>query len=169
MTAKTYTKRENAKRAALAAGVPAELVQITVHKNADGVRFGWKAKDAAASAAQGAANTPAATATESEPVAAPAAAHVVTTSKPKQAAAPKVPREPREERNGVKRPRAGGLCAAVWDFCDHVARTEGASEVTSKVVKQAAADKGWNENNALIEMYGWRKFNGISRQVKATV
>ena len=80
MTAKTYTKRENAKRAAIAAGVPAELVEITVHKDAEGVRFGWKAKDAAASAAQGAANTPAATATESEPVAAPAAAHVVTTS-----------------------------------------------------------------------------------------
>ena len=78
MTAKTYTKRENAKRAAIAAGVPAELVEITVHKDAEGVRFGWKAKDAAASAAQGAANTPAATATESEPVAAPAAAHVVT-------------------------------------------------------------------------------------------
>lgn len=169
MTAKTYTKRENAKRAAIAAGVPAELVQITIHKNADGVRFGWKAKEAAASAAQGAANTPAATATESEPVAAPAAAHVVTTSKPKQAAEDKVPREPREERNGVKRPRAGGLCAAVWDFCDHVARTEGASEVTAKVLRQAAEDKGWNENNALIEMYGWRKFNGISRQVKATV
>ncbi len=166
MTAKTYTKRENAKRAAIAAGVPAELVEITVHKDAEGVRFGWKAKDAAASAAQGAANTPAATATESKPVAAPAAAHVVTTSKPKQAAAPKVPRQ---ERNGVKRPRAGGACAAVWDFCDHVARTEGASEVTSKVVKQAAADKGWNENNALIEMYGWRRFNGITGRVRATV
>lgn len=172
MTAKTYTKRENAKRAAIAAGVPEELVQITVHKNAEGVRFGWKAKEAAANAAQGAANSPAATAAESESVAAPVAAHVVTTpapaTKPKKEAAPKVPREPREERNGVKRPRAGGLCAAVWDFCDHVARTEGSSEVTSKVLKQAAADKGWNENNALIEMYGWRKFNGISRQVKAT-
>jgi len=84
MTAKTYTKRENAKRAAIAAGVPAELVEITVHKNGDEVRFGWKAKDAAASAAHGAANTPAATATESEPVAAPVAAHVVTTSKPQQ-------------------------------------------------------------------------------------
>jgi hypothetical protein len=133
-------------------------VQITIHKNADGVRFGWKAKEAAASAAQCAANTPAATATESEPVAAPASAHVVTTSKPKQAVAPKVPRESREERNGVKRPRAGGLCAAVWDFCDHAARA-----VTGKVLRQAAEDKGWNENNALIEFYNWRKLNGVSR------
>lgn len=154
MTAKTYTKRENAKRAAIAAGVPAELVEITVHKDAEGVRFGWKAKDAAASAAQGAANTPAATATESEPVAAPAAAHVVTTSKPKQAAAPKVPRE---ERNGVKRPRAGGACAAVWEYLDQHGNMQ------PKDLKPVAAEKGWNENNALIELYGWRKFMGLSR------
>ncbi|MGC3189997.1 hypothetical protein ACPTGE_06655 [Pseudomonas aeruginosa] len=154
MTAKTYTKRENAKRAAIAAGVPEELVQITVHKNGDEVRFGWKAKEAAVSATQGAANTPAATATESEPVAAPVAAHVVTTSKPKQAAAPKVPRE---ERNGVKRPRAGGACAAVWEYLDQNGNMQ------PKDLKPVAAEKGWNENNALIELYGWRKFMGLSR------
>ena len=72
MTAKTYTKRENAKRAAIAAGVPAELVQITVHKSTDGARFGWKQKEAPAPAAE--------------------AAPVVTTSKPKKDAAPKVQR-----------------------------------------------------------------------------
>lgn len=159
MTAKTYTKRENAKRAAIAAGVPAELVQITIHKNADGVRFGWKAKDAAASAAQGAANTPAATATESAHVAAPAAAHVVTTSKPKQAAAPKVPRE---ERNGVKRPRAGGLCAAVWAWLD---AHPGA---TVKEVREVSPEHGWNLSNSQIEFYQWRKFNGISGRATAT-
>ena len=42
METKTYTKRENARRAGVAAGVPAELVEITVHKNGDEVRFGWK-------------------------------------------------------------------------------------------------------------------------------
>ena len=46
--AKTYTKRENARRAGVAAGVPAELVEITVHKSAEGVRFGWKAMEAPA-------------------------------------------------------------------------------------------------------------------------
>ncbi|UXY14852.1 hypothetical protein N8I74_16260 [Chitiniphilus purpureus] len=30
--AKIYTKRENARRPGVAAGVPAELVEITVHK-----------------------------------------------------------------------------------------------------------------------------------------
>lgn len=85
---KTYTNRTNARRAGVAAGVPAELVEITVHKNGDEVRFGWKE-------------------------AAPAPA--ITTSKPKKAPALKVERV---EQNGVKRPASGGLCAAVWEYLD---------------------------------------------------
>lgn len=72
MTDKTYTKRENARRAGVAAGVPAELVEITVHKNGDEVRFGWKAMEAPAPATADA---------------------VLTTSKPKKAA-PESPRVP---------------------------------------------------------------------------
>lgn len=152
--AKTYTKRENAKRAAIAAGVPAELVQITVHKNGDEVRFGWKAKQPPVGAAQGAANTPAATATESEPVAPAVAAQVAPTGK----GAPKVERE---ERNGVKRPKDGGLCAAVWAWLD---AHPGA---TIKDAKAAAPGNGWNENNVACEFYAWRKFNGLSRATAA--
>ncbi|HGK6886968.1 hypothetical protein I5K51_20925 [Pseudomonas aeruginosa] len=138
MEAKTYTKRENARRAGVAAGVPAELVEITVHKNGDEVRFGWKQMEAPAPVAEGA----------------PADA-VVTTSKPKKAAAPKVERI---EQNGVKRPKDGGLCAAVWAWLDV---NPGA---TIKDAKAAAPGNGWNENNVACEFYAWRKFNGISRQ-----
>lgn len=155
MEAKTYTNRNNARRAGVAAGVPAELVEITVHKNGDEVRFGWKAKQPPASAAQGAANTPAATATESKPVAPAVAVQGVTTSKAKKAAAPKVERV---EQNGVKRPKEGGLCAAVWAWLD---ANPGA---TIKDAKAAATGNGWNENNVACEFYAWRKFNGISRQ-----
>ena len=134
MEAKTYTNRNNARRAGVAAGVPAELVDITVHKSAEGVRFGWRPMEAPAPAA-------------AEPV--------VTTSKPKKEPAPKVKRE---ERNEVKRPRAGGLCAAVWAWLDaHPA-------ATIKEAKAAAPEHGWNENNVACEFYAWRKFNGISRQ-----
>ena len=138
--AKTYTKRENARRAGVAAGVPAELVEITVHKSAEGVRFGWKAMEAPAPAAEGA----------------PADA-VVTTSKPKKAAAPKVERV---EQNGVKRP-GPGKCLEVWEYLDQH------GNMMPKDLKLVAAEKGWNENNALIELYGWRRFNGISGRVKA--
>ena len=140
MTAKTYTKRENAKRAAIAAGVPAELVQITVHKSADGTRFGWKQKEA---------STPVAEAVPAEAV--------VTTSKPKKAAVPKVERV---EQNGVKRP-GPGKCLEVWEYLDQH------GNMMPKDLKLVAAEKGWNENNALIELYGWRRFNGISGRVKA--
>jgi len=128
MEAKTYTKRENARRAGVAAGVPAELVEITVHKSADGVRFGWKQKEAVAP--------------------------VIPTTKPKKESVPKVERE---ERNGVKRPKDGGLCAAVWAWLD------ANPTVTIKDAKAAATDHGWNENNVACEFYAWRKFNGLSR------
>ncbi|MCX9155347.1 hypothetical protein OPU71_04345 [Niveibacterium sp. 24ML] len=134
METKTYTKRENARRAGVAAGVPAELVEITVHKNGDDVRFGWKQMEAP------------------EPAAADA---VVTTGKPKKEAAPKVERV---EQNGVKRPKDGGLCAAVWAWLD------AHPEATIKDAKAAAPENGWNENNVACEFYAWRKFNGISRQ-----
>ncbi len=132
METKTYTKRTNARRAGVAAGVPAELVEITVHKNGDEVRFGWKAMEAPA----------------------PAADAVVTTGKPKKAAAPKVERV---EQNEVKRPKDGGLCAAVWAWLD------ANPDATIKDAKAAANDHGWNENNVACEFYAWRKFNGLSR------
>lgn len=136
MESKTYTKRENARRAGVAAGVPAELVEITVHKNGGEVRFGWKAMEAPAPAA---------------------AEAVVTTGKPKKEAAPKVERV---EQNGVKRP-GPGKCLEVWEYLDQH------GNMTPKDLKPVAAEKCWNENNALIELYGWRRFNGISGRVKA--
>ena len=137
METKTYTKRENARRAGVAAGVPAELVEITVHKNGDEVRFGWKQMEAPAPAAADA---------------------VVTTSKPKKEAAPKVERI---EQNGVKRPKDGGLCAAVWAWLD------ANPTATIKEAKAAAPTNGWNENNVACEFYAWRKFNGLSRATAA--
>ncbi|MEE2474034.1 hypothetical protein [Pseudomonas aeruginosa] len=137
MEAKTYTNRNNARRAGVAAGVPAELVEITVHKNGDEVRFGWKQMEAPAPAAADA---------------------VVTTSKPKKVAAPKVERV---EQNGVKRPKEGGLCAAVWAWLD------ANPTATIKDAKAAAPENGWNENNVACEFYAWRKFNGLSRATAA--
>ncbi len=136
METKTYTKRENARRAGVAAGVPAELVEITVHKNGDEVRFGWKAMEAPAPAAEGA----------------PADA-VVTTSKSKKAAASKVERI---EQNGVKRP-GPGKCLEVWEYLDQH------GNCMPKDLKPVAEAKGWNLNNAQIELYQWRKFMGLGR------
>ena len=73
----------------------------------------------------------------------------------------------RPEQNGVKRPSAGGLCRAVWDAC--WAHQEATGEVPSaKQVKEIALAQGWNPNNASIEYYQWRKYNGISGRVAKT-
>lgn len=137
--AKTYTKRENARRAGVAAGVPAELVEITVHKNGDEVRFGWKQMEAPA--AEGAPDDA-----------------VVTTGKPKKEAAPKVERV---EQNGVKRP-GPGKCLEVWEYLDQH------GNMKPKDLQPVAEAKGWNINNASIELYQWRKFNGISGRATVT-
>lgn len=72
----------------------------------------------------------------------------------------------RPEQNGVKRPSAGGMCRAVWDACwAHQAATS--TPPTAKEVKAIAETNGWNQNNASIEYYQWRKFNGITGRVKA--
>ena len=65
----------------------------------------------------------------------------------------------REERNGVKRPSVGGMCRAVWDALD--AMVAAGKSPTAKDVKALAEEKKWNANNASIEFYQWRKFNGI--------
>ena len=72
----------------------------------------------------------------------------------------------RPEQNGVKRPSAGGLCRAVWDACWAHQEITG-TPPTAKEVKAIAETNGWNPNNASIEYYQWRKFNGITGRVKA--
>ena len=72
----------------------------------------------------------------------------------------------RPEQNGVKRPSAGGMCRAVWDAC-WAQQAETGEVPTAKWVKEKASAMGWNLNNASIEYYQWRKFNGISGRVAA--
>lgn len=72
----------------------------------------------------------------------------------------------RPEQNGIKRPSSGGLCRAVWDKCDEMREANGGVIPTSKEVKAAAEQAGWNFNNAMIEFYQWRKFNGITGRAK---
>ena len=61
----------------------------------------------------------------------------------------------RIEQNGVKRP-GPGKCLEVWEYLDQH------GNMTPKDLKPVAAEKGWNISNVQIELYQWRKFNGIS-------
>lgn len=87
-----------------------------------------------------------------------AADKIATVAVPAPAApeAPKVSKVRSEIRNGVRRP-IKGKCAEVWSTLDDIKKQ--GSEVDIRVVRELAAQKGWNLNNATIEFYGWRKFH----------
>ena len=65
----------------------------------------------------------------------------------------------RPEANGVIRPSVGGKCYAIWATCDEL-KEKGIMPMP-KVIREWAKEMGVNENNAIIEMYQWRKFHGI--------
>lgn len=67
----------------------------------------------------------------------------------------------REKRNGVTRPSVGGKCRAVWDALDR--DVEAGQQPDAKRVRELAEVNGWNPNNAMCELYVWRKFNGLSK------
>lgn len=129
----TYTRRENARRAGVEAGVQAERIKITVHKNKGEVRFGWK--EVAPSGDTGWLQQRPATSTTL-----PAAATKTRTSRPQS------------ESSTPKRPKAGGKCAVVWDHLDANPTT------TVKELREAATGQGWNLNNAICELYAWRRW-----------
>ncbi len=68
----------------------------------------------------------------------------------------------REERNGIKRPSIGGACRKIWDYCDTYFDAKGVAP-KPKECKAFAALNGLNLNNAVIELYQWRKFVGLSK------
>jgi len=74
----------------------------------------------------------------------------------------------RAVQNGVTRPSAGGLCAAVWQICDELYKRNNNACPPIGAVRAAGQAKNLNPNNVQIEYYVWRKFMGIAgRQAKA--
>lgn len=72
----------------------------------------------------------------------------------------------RDKRNGVTRPSAGGKCREIWDFLDSIYQDGKGTMPTAKLVKEQSESRGWNANNASIEFYQWRKFQGIAGRQK---
>lgn len=64
----------------------------------------------------------------------------------------------RIERNGIKQPSIGGACRSVWDACTEMQALNPATPLKVKQVKDHAVTMGWNENNAVIEFYRWKKW-----------
>lgn len=92
--------------------------------------------------------------------------------KPRKAKKPAAPRKAKQkagikiEKNrakahGVTRPSAGGVCAAIWEFCDVILENE--NRIATAADLRAEAEKqGWDQTTTRIQMYRWRKHNGVS-------
>lgn len=91
-----------------------------------------------------------------------AADKIATVAVPAPAApeAPKASKVRSEIRNGVRRP-IKGKCAEVWSTLDDIKKQ--GFEIDIHIVRELAAQKGWNLNNATIEFYGWRKFHAVTK------
>lgn len=63
----------------------------------------------------------------------------------------------RPERNGVKRPSEGTICAQIWAWCD--AAHDSGGKVAAKDLK--AALPALDATTCTVQFYRWRKFNGI--------
>lgn len=76
----------------------------------------------------------------------------------------KAKRPPAVVQNGVQRPRAGGLCAAVWELTEQGMKDGELPSIAE--VKAAAAEKGLNPTNVSIEYYRCRQFHGVRGRAK---
>ena len=98
-------------------------------------------------------------ATQAAPTATPAPVQT-------EAAPAKAKRPPAVVQNGVQRPKAGGLCAAVWELTEAGMKDGELPSIAS--VKAAATEQGLNPTNVSIEYYRCRQFHGVrGRQKKA--
>lgn len=105
---------------------------------------------------------------------APAAAKAKTASKPAAvkpapAETPKATSPFAGEQHGIKPPVRAGKCMDVWLKCAELAASADAEGKLPTVAEvQAALPEGTNATNTQIEVYRWRKWNGIrGRQGKA--
>ena len=79
-------------------------------------------------------------------------------------AAKEASRQP--EQNGVRRPRAEGVCGRVWGLCDDISTKLMTPAPVANVIEAGTAEK--IDMSTLRTQYArWKKFHGISGSIKA--
>lgn len=66
----------------------------------------------------------------------------------------------REERNGVKRPSEGGICAQLWSLFDAMYAEKGMVP-TPKPAKERSAQLNLDPVTTTVQLYRWRDFMGF--------
>lgn len=70
------------------------------------------------------------------------------------------------EQNGVRRPKAEGLCGRAWAMFDEVSKANGSPASIGETLPKATA-AGINEATVRTQYARWRKFYGVTGRVKA--
>ena len=70
------------------------------------------------------------------------------------------------EANGIRRPKADGMCGKAWTIFDEVSRKNGAPASIGETLP-IATSQGINEATVRTQYARWRKFFGISGRVEA--
>lgn len=96
---------------------------------------------------------------EAPVVVAPAELPPVAPAAPKAAKERKIQAN-RPERNGVKRPSEGTICAQIWAHCDKVLDETG-THIAAQALREALP--ALDGTTKTVQYYRWRKFNGIGK------
>lgn len=81
--------------------------------------------------------------------------------------APKAPKEPRVEQNGIVLPKPDSVSGIVWKIFDDVSATKGSPAAFSEVHKLGVA-AGVKEATVRAAYAHWRKFHGVTGRVVST-
>ena len=68
------------------------------------------------------------------------------------------------EQNGIRRPKAGTACAAIWDILDAVS-TEIAAPASIGALTKQGTPMGLNDATMKTQYARWRKFHGVTGYV----
>ncbi len=63
------------------------------------------------------------------------------------------------KQNGIREPGPTGKCRDVWNLLNEISKHE---QVSAPRARELAKMRGWNERNATIEFYRWKRFHGYS-------
>lgn len=91
----------------------------------------------------------------------------VETATVAEAEAPKVEKAPKDEQNGIVRPKAGTKTSRVWEISDAMSAKLG-EPAPRKPVLEEAVSEGLNPSTAATQYGRWRKYHGLVGRGDAT-
>lgn len=98
---------------------------------------------------------------KSKPAPTPKAAPAPKAEKPPKAAP--APKPPKDESNGITRPKADSKTGRVWAIADEITKSQKGTAATRAQVMEKAVAEDINEATIATQYQRWRVYNGVER------